>query len=67
MQFSLILRANPSVVWLSAPVIMLMCFGFWDSVQTSHTLPRNYVVIAHMHWIFERIFTRSFIFVLHDI
>ena len=59
----LLLPANPWLVWLSAPVVVLLGVGLWDSVQTKHSLRRNYPVIAHTRWFFEglRPYLRSYI------
>ena len=49
----LLLPVNPWLVWFLAPVVVLLGVGLWDSVQTKHSLRRNYPVIAHTRWFFE--------------
>lgn len=59
----LLLPANPWVIWLLAPVIVLLGVAAWDLLQTKHTLRRNYPIIAHIRWFFEdlRPYLRSYI------
>ena len=44
---------QPLLLWLLAPLAVLVLIGAWDLGQTRHTLRRNYPLIAHVRWCFE--------------
>lgn len=49
--------------WIAAaPFLLLTALGIWDFVQPSHTLMRNYPVIARIRWLSEslRPFVQSY-------
>jgi len=45
----------PPTIWLFCLTIPLALLGVYDMVQTSHTLWRNYPVLARIRWIMEEI------------
>jgi glutamate synthase domain-containing protein 2 len=42
--------------WVVAIIIAALAgLGTWDLIQTSHTILRNYPILGHARWVFERI------------
>lgn len=42
-------------VWLLVPVVPLVGLGVWDSLQSQHTILRNFPLIGHFRYMFEAI------------
>jgi glutamate synthase domain-containing protein 2 len=47
--------ADSRWLWGFAPALVLALLGAWDLMQRSHSLMRNYPLIARFRWVFEAI------------
>ena len=54
---SLVLGLELAKGWLWPLVFLLplLALGLWDLIQPSHSLMRNYPLLAHFRWIFEEL------------
>jgi glutamate synthase domain-containing protein 2 len=42
-------------LWAAAVFAMLGALGLWDLIQVKHSIRRNYPILAHMRFIFEKV------------
>lgn len=44
---------NPAILWFFVAILPIVALGFYDTIQTKHTLWRNFPIIAHSRWLME--------------
>jgi len=45
----------PAFFWIFIVIIPLFCLGIYDTIQTRHTILRNFPIIGHFRFLFELI------------